>query len=92
MLQKITETLRHKFEGLGTSYNFQEKVNSCPTSKLANQRSRDFLSEWQGEMNICFSKIQLVGKKKIKNSSETSAKRDSTSIVLVFKVSTFLGK
>ena len=42
MLQKITETLRHKFEGLGTSYNFQEKVNSCPTSKLANQRSRDF--------------------------------------------------
>lgn len=90
MLQKITETLRHKFEGLGTSYNFQEKVNSCPTSKLANQRSRDFRPN-QGERNICFSKSQLVGKK-IKNSSEISAKRHSTSIVLVFKVSTFLGK
>ena len=46
----------------------------------------------EGERNNCLSKIQLVGQKisrQNKYSSETSVKRDSTAIVLVFKAGAF---
>ena len=42
----------------------------------------------EGERNNCFSKIQLVGQK-IETKQLKLGKRDSTAIVLVFKVGAF---
>ena len=55
----------------------------------AEGRMGYWLRGHEGERNDCFSKIQLVGQKKYRDKTETSAKRDSAAIVLVFKAGAF---